>query len=183
MRILRTLAAAAVLLSPIGRTDVRNCLCDPARPETMQARECSLCGVAEGQPAQPEFFSIRDSNPRKPNRWLILPRLHGRKPEELASMTAEQRDRYWTAAIAKGRELWGDGWGLAINSLERRTQCHMHIHIGKLREGVEDDRVVVVNGPADLPLPRESDGMWVHPVEGKLHAHFGNETPELLLER
>ena len=90
---------------------------------------------------------------------------------------------YWTAAIAKARELWGDGWGLAVNSLERRTQCHMHIHIGKLAAGAEDSRFVVVAAPADIPLPRQDDGLLVHPVSGGLHVHYGNDSPELLLER
>jgi hypothetical protein len=84
-------------------------------------------------------------------------------------------------AIAKAKELWGDSWGLAINSLETRTQCHMHIHIGKLMDGMEDGRFVVVDGPADIPLPREGDGLWVHPAAGRLHVHWGNDSPELLL--
>jgi diadenosine tetraphosphate (Ap4A) HIT family hydrolase len=171
------------MLLPLGRADVRNCACDVARPETMEVRECSLCRAVEAQPREPAFFAIRDASPNKPNRWLAVPRFHVRNPEDLAGMTAEQRAAYWTVAIAKARELWGDGWGLAINSLALRTQCHMHIHIGKLRDGVEDSHFVTVAGPADIPLPREGDGMWVHPAGGKLHVHWGNEAPELLLER
>ncbi len=170
-----------MLLLSLGRADVRNCACDPARPESKEQRECSLCRVADAQPPEPAFFAIRDANPRKPNRWLALPRFHGGNPQDLAGMTPEERTAYWKFAIAKAHELWDDGWGLAINSLAQRTQCHMHIHIGKLREGVEDDQFVVVAGAADIPLPKEGDGMWVHPVAGKLHVHFGNETPEMLL--
>jgi hypothetical protein len=176
-------AAAWLLLLAPARTDVRDCACDPARPETMQARECSLCRAADAEPPGPEYFAIRDANPNKPNRWLAMPRFHGRNPQHLAGMTAAERTAYWTAAIARARELWGDKWGLAINSLERRTQCHMHIHIGELREGVEDDRFVAVDGPAAIPLPREDDGLWVHPAGNKLHAHWGNDSPELLLRR
>ncbi len=182
MRYFRIFAAAALWLLPLGRADVRNCTCDPARPETMAARECSLCRAADAQTPGAEFFVIRDANPNKPNRWLAIPRFHGRNPQDLAGMTAEQRTAYWTVAIQKARELWGDGWGLAINSLERRSQCHMHIHIGKLVDGAEDDRFVTVSGPADIPLPREGDGLWVHPASGKLHVHFGNDAPELLLQ-
>jgi hypothetical protein len=182
VRYLRILALGVLFLASPGRPDVRNCICDFARPETMQGRECSLCRAADAQPARPEFFAIHDASPNKPNRWLALPRFHGRNPQDLAGMTVEQRAAYWTVAIAKARELWGDGWGLAINSVERRTQCHMHIHIGRLRDGVEDDQFVTVDGPAGIPLPREGDGLWVHPASGGLHVHHGNDAPELLLE-
>ena len=183
VRVFRWLAAVLVILMPLGRADVRGCKCDVARPETMAARECSLCRAVEAQPLEPAFFTIRDASPTKPNRWLAVPRFHGRNPQDLAEMTAEQRAAYWTVAIAKGREMWGDGWGLAVNSLELRSQCHMHIHIGKLRNGTEANRFSTVAGPADIPQPRRDDGIWVHPAAGKLHVHFGNESPELLLER
>jgi CDP-diacylglycerol pyrophosphatase len=183
MRHFRILGAAVLWVLPLAQGDVRSCACDAARPETMESRECALCRAADEQPAGTAYFAIRDANPTKPNRWLALPRYHGRNPQDLDGMTPEQRTDYWTFAIAKGREIWGEKWGLAINSLERRSQCHMHIHIGKLSEGVEDDRMVIVDGPADIPLPREGDGMWVHPVGGKLHVHFGDDSPELLLMR
>ncbi len=175
--------ALCVVLLSASLADVRQCMCDSARPETMSARECSLCRVADAQPEWPPFFFIRDASPNKPNRWLALPRFHRRNPQDFAEMTAAERAAYWTATIAKARELWGDAWGLAVNSTDRRTQCHMHIHIGKLREGVENESFVVVNGPGDIPLPREGDGLWVHPAAGKLHVHTGDPAPELLLER
>jgi hypothetical protein len=183
MRCFRIVAAGILFLAPLGEADVRQCICDAAQPQTMESRECGLCRVADAQPPEPAFFAVRDSNPTKPNRWLELPRSHGRNPQDLAGMTAAQRAAYWTAAIAKARELWGDGWGLAVNSLERRSQCHMHVHIGKLAAGAEDSHFVDVASPADIPLPRENDGLWVHPVSGRLHVHFGNDSPELLLER
>jgi len=96
-------------------------------------------------------------------------------------MTAAQRTAYWTVAIAKARQLWGDDWGLAVNSLEARTQCHIHIHIGKLRDRVEDDHFEVVDGPADIPLPRSGEGIWIHPVGGKLHTHWGEPAAEFKL--
>ena len=170
------------LLAP-AYADVRNCLCDIARPETLAARECSLCKAAEAQPAGPAFFLLRDANPNKPNRWLALPRFHGHNPQDMADMTPDERTAYWTFTISRAREFWGDGWGLAINALERRTQCHAHIHIGRLREGVENDSFSVVDGPEAIPLPLEGDGLLVHPAGGKLHVHTGDQAPELLLER
>ena len=183
MRIPLPLAALCVLVLPAGLADVRTCICDSARPETMSARECSLCRVADAQPEKPPFFFVRDASPNKPNRWLALPRFHRRNPQDFTEMTAAERTAYWTATIAKARELWGDAWGLAVNSTDRRTQCHMHIHIGKLREGVENESFMVVDGPAEIPLPREGDGLWVHPAGGRLHVHTGDPAPELLLER
>jgi len=183
MRFLRTLVATVLLLLPLGRADVRGCGCDVARPETMAATECQLCRLAEAQPAEPQFFFVKDANPTKPNRWLALPRFHGVSPQDLAGMTAAQRTGYWTAAIAKARELWGSQWGVAMNGLERRTQCHAHMHIGKLLDGVEDDGFVVVDSPAEIPVPPDGTGIWVHPVGNKLHVHVGDQAAELVLER
>jgi hypothetical protein len=177
------LPLAVLLILSMGRADVRGCACDVAKPETMAARECSLCREAEAQPPEPRFFFIKDNTPTKPDRWLELPRFHGASPQDLAGMSAADRTAYWTAAIAKARELWGGQWGLAMNGLERRTQCHAHIHIGKLLDGVENDRFVVVNGPADIPVPSDGTGVWVHPVGNRLHAHLGDQAAELVLER
>jgi diadenosine tetraphosphate (Ap4A) HIT family hydrolase len=183
MGYLRFLGVAVLWVLPLAQADVRDCACDTAHPETLESRECALCRAADEQPAGTTYFAIPDANPTKPNRTLALPRYHGSNPQELSGMTADQRTAYWTFAIAKARDLWGEQWGLAVNNLERRSQCHMHIHIGKLNEGVEDDRMVIVDGPADIPLPREGEGLWVHPSAGKLHVHWGNPTPELLLMR
>jgi diadenosine tetraphosphate (Ap4A) HIT family hydrolase len=176
-------AALALLFFQATHADVRSCQCDLQRPETLAARECSLCKAAEAQPQQPAFFVIRDASPNKPNRQLALPRFHGRNPQDLGDMTADQRAAYWKFAIEKAREAWSEDWGLAVNSVERRTQCHAHIHIGKLRPGVESDIFTDVDGPADIPLPRDGDGLLVHPAGRKLHVHTGNDAPELMLER
>jgi len=162
---------------------VRSCACDHSVPEALITRECSLCKAADGQAGDAPFFVIRDANPNKPNRWLALAKAHSRGAQDLSSLTPEQRIAYWTFAIDKGRQDWGDGWGLAVNSLERRTQCHVHIHIGKLKDGVEQLPLTVVGDVASIPLPREGDGMLVHPAGGKFHVHYGDEAPELLLEK
>jgi hypothetical protein len=179
----RILTPCVLLLLAIGHADVRECGCDVARPETLAARECSLCKEVEGHPATPEFFTLRDSNPNKPNRLLAVPRFHGSNPQHLGNMPADQRTAYWTFAIAKAREAWGEQWGLAINSVDFRTQCHMHIHMGKLREDVENGYFRVAATPADIGTPEEMDGMWVHPADGKFHVHTANKTPEILLYR
>jgi len=179
----RFLAVLALLLLVPAHADVRNCQCDVAVPATLEARECSLCKEVEKYPADIPYVFVRDTNPNKPNRWLVLPRFHGKRPQQLLEMTPEQRTGYWRAAFVKARELWGEEWGIAFNSTERRTQCHMHMHIGKLLPGQEDDRFVVVDGPESIPVPHEGDGMWVHPVSGRYHVHNGEPAGELKLQK
>ena len=165
----------------LGHADVRGCMCDVARPETMQARECGLCRLAEEQPADVRFFFTKDINPTKPNRLLILPRKHYPGPHSLSEMSPEERTAFFTAAIDKARELWGDGWGIAINADATRTQCHTHMHIGKLLPDVENDDFVVADGPASVPVPPDGGGMWIHPVDGKLHVHFAKIAEPVLM--
>jgi hypothetical protein len=98
-------------------------------------------------------------------------------------MTAAERTRLWTAAVQKARELWGEDWGIAINGDTARTQCHTHIHIGRLLKGVETDHFVVVDGPAQIPVPEEGYGLWIHPAGGKLHVHLGERNTETVLLR
>jgi len=169
-----------LLLSALSPADVRNCACDVANPQSMARHECGLCSEAEKQPQDAPVFFLKDINPRKPNRWLALPRAH---THSFAAMTPAQRLAFWTAAIAKARQLWGDQWGLAVNSDEHRTQCHLHVHIGKLLEGVEAPDFVVVDGPADIPVPRGGSGFWIHPQGGKLHVHLGEQVAETVLLR
>jgi hypothetical protein len=168
--------------APIG-ADVRGCACDIAKPETLEARECGLCRAAESQPAEPPIFFLKDNNPRKPNRMLALPRAHGTGQHSLADMSPQNRLLLWTAAIGKAREIWGDQWGLAINGETARTQCHAHIHIGKLLAGIETSQFMVVNGPAQIPVPTEGSGLWVHPAGAKLHVHLNEQITETVLLR
>ena len=170
------------LVVPLG-ADVRGCACDIAKPETLEARECGLCREAESQPPEPAVFFLKDNNPRKPNRLLALPRAHGSGQNSLADMTPQQRLTLWSSAIAKARETWGDDWGLAINGEMARTQCHAHIHVGKLLAGIETRQFVVVNGPAQIPVPADGTGMWVHPAGPKLHVHLNEQITETVLLR
>ena len=55
---------------------VVDCPCDHARPATLTARVCGLCRTASEQ--ETEFYFLKDINPRKPNRYLALPRPHDR---------------------------------------------------------------------------------------------------------
>lgn len=178
------LLAAALAMGSCFAADMRKCECDLSDPSKFDARHCSLCREAEKHPDEPAVFYVKDVNPRKPNRWLALPRAHFDGPEGLAAMPPAQRAALWTAAIAKARELWGEEWGIAINGDDVRTQCHAHVHIGKLLQGVETaTSVMVVNGPAEIPVPADRTGIWIHPVKGKLHVHLGEQITETVLLR
>jgi hypothetical protein len=127
-------------------------------------------------------FSIPDNSKLKPNRWLALPRIHTPgKMEMLGDLPAETRKALWAEAIARGQLLWGEHWGLAINGVAVRSQCHLHIHIGRLIDGVEFGDFTVVNDPSEIPDSGEM-GIWVHPVAGKLHVHR-EMSPETVLLR
>jgi len=100
-----------------------------------------------------------------------------------AKLTAAERTEFWTAAIARARGMFGERWGLALNGDEARSQCHTHVHIGRLREDVEDGQPQVVAGPADIPVPKDGSGMWIHLAGDKLHVHLGEQGTEGVLER
>jgi CDP-diacylglycerol pyrophosphatase len=169
-----------LLFSAFSSADVRNCVCELSSPESMAKRECGLCREAEKQPPDGAVFFLKDINPRKPNRWLALPRAH---IHSFAEMTPEQRTAFWTAAIRKATELFGDRWGLAYNGDASRTQCHAHVHIGKLLDDVETQNFVEVDGPADIPIARDGSGFWIHPNGSRLHVHLGEEITETVLLR
>jgi hypothetical protein len=164
--------------------DVRACNCDTGNIAEMEKhRECSLCVVAAKQPPYVEVFFLKDANPTKPNRLLALPRVHTPGSHPLSSLSPETRLVLWSAAITKARETWGDAWAIAYNGEERRTQCHAHLHIGKLLPDQEDSNFIVVSGPAEIPAPKDGTGLWVHPVEDKLHVHLGRQVNESVLMR
>ena len=164
--------------------DVRQCACDPGKPETMSSRECSLCSEAEKQTGAAEIFFLKDVNPRKPNRWLALPRTHAAGGHHLHNEPIALQATLWREAIAKAQELWGPtDWGLAYNGDVHRTQCHGHVHIGKLLKGLAPGKYVDVAGPASIRLPEDGTGIWVHPVGGKLRVHYGEGITETVLLR
>jgi hypothetical protein len=175
------LLAALAVLPALGQ--VRNCDCDLARPETLAARDCGLCREAEKQTPDTEIFFLKDINPRKPNRLLALPRKHGPGTHSLAAMTPDERTRLWTAAIEKASSLWGTQWALAVNGDDVRTQCHAHIHIGKLIDGLETATLVEVRSAAEIPVPDDGSGLWVHPEGSRLHVHLREQLTETVLLR
>ena len=177
-----TRVIGALLVAGALPADISTCACDPEKPETLTVRQCSLCVEAEKQPAGIAVFFLKDANPSKPNRWLALPRVHGPGGHPLSGLTAEQRTELFQAAIEKAQSLWGDGWGIAYNGDEKRTQCHAHLHIGKLLDGNENDNAVTIGSVAEIPAP-ERTGLWMHPLGKQLHVHLGEQVNETRLMR
>jgi diadenosine tetraphosphate (Ap4A) HIT family hydrolase len=161
---------------------IPSCNCDGAKPETLTQRFCSLSNEAERQPGAPDHFFLKDINPRKPNRTLALPRRHGLGRYRLDDLTAAERTALWTAAIGKARELWGDDFAVAYNGDKVRTQCHIHIHIGKLNTAARLENYIEVRTPAEIPAPNGS-GIWIYSVNGKLRVHTGEQITETALIR
>jgi CDP-diacylglycerol pyrophosphatase len=184
---MRTLACLLLVIGTAwSQTAAVNCACDHAVPATLEARECSLCVEADKQPrdeAPFQIFFLKDASPRKPNRTLAVPIRHDKGQQDMRQLTPEQRAIFWKAAIAKAQQLWPDAWGLAINSETVRTQCHLHIHIGKLNEGVEESGGVTVATPEQFPLTESGRGIWLHPVAGGFHVHTDREIAEPMLVR
>lgn len=181
MRLACFAAAFLWLASPL-RADVSQCACDPADPESLKARNCSLCLEAEKQPPGIEFFLLKDINPRKPNRWLALPRLHRPGAHELRDYPKEARDRLWRFAVQAAREKFGEEWGIAYNGSRVRTQCHLHLHIGRFARAAENSRFLLVRRVEEIPAPEEG-GLWVHPAPGGFHVHTGEQITETVLVR
>ncbi len=158
------------------------CPCDPHEAETLRERQCSLCERVEKEPLSTPVIFVQDNSPKKPDRLLALPRQHSAGMHQMSALPPDVRTELWRAAIAKAQELWGDHWGLAYNAERLHTQCHVHIHIGKLIDGVEWGEFKVVSNPEEIPLPI-ADGLWIHPVNGKLHVHLGEQVTENVLLR
>ena len=162
------------------RADIRTCSPQAPAPHEATGWQYSLYRSVQKAVGDGPVVFLKDINPTKPNRWLAVPRKYYVR---LADMPAAERTQLWRAAIQKAKDLWVDDWGLAINGDLRRTQCHLHIHIGKLLRGVESDNYVVVGRVTQFPVPRDGTGLWVHPHKGAYHVHLGEQLTETVLLR
>ena len=171
------------LAPPRAAADVRGCDCKLNDPESMQKRECSLCREADRQPAGVEFFVLRDANPRKPNRWLVLPKAHGAGSHSLHSLSKRDRTRLWAFAIAEAKKRFGpEDWGVAYNGAIVRTQCHLHVHIGRFIPAAENSKFKLVRRIEDFPAPAEG-GVLIHPLRGGYRVLTGEDIMETALVR
>lgn len=177
---MRLVFPAGLFCAALLHADIVTCACDVSNPATLDARQCSLCREAEKQSADATVFFLKDVNATKPNRWLALPRVHDRSIDQL---TPEQRTGLFAAGIAKAKELFGDDWAIAYNAPSVQTQCHVHVHVGKLIQGVETDRFITVTKIEDIPVPPKGEGFWLHPQGNLFHVHTGEQITETVLLR
>lgn len=169
-------------VSMLGAVD--RCACNPAEVETLRERACSLTNVAAKQSGDLDIFFLKDANPRKSNRTLVLPsRIVPGEMHELRHLSAAERNKLWRQAIAKAKELWGDDWGVAYNGVKVRTQCHLHLHIGKLLKGVDSGEAIYVRRVEDIPIPQDGTGLWIHPAGDRLKIHLNEQICETVLLR
>ena len=158
------------------------CQCDLTNPESLKLRQCSLCVEAEKHPKDVEFFVLKDVNPRKPNRWLVLPREHDDGQHPIHQLPVAVRQRLWKFAVQAAKEKFGEEWAIAYNGSEVRTQCHLHIHVGRFIRAAENSKFRIVKRPEDFPGP-ELTGVWIHPVPGGYHVHENEQIMETALVR
>lgn len=83
----------------------------------------------------------------------------------------------------KAKSLFGEQWAVAYNAPSVQTQCHVHVHLGKLIPGVETKQFVTVSKAEDIPVPSGGEGCWIHPQGAVLHVHTGEQITETALER
>ena len=79
--------------------------------------------------------------------------------------------------------MWGGQWGVAYNGQLERTQCHAHIHVGRLLKGLAPGHYYDVARVEDIRIPQDGSGLWVHPVGEKLRVHHGEQITETVLLR
>lgn len=185
----RRLVLALVLLLGMGAfwalanppLPVVGCPCDHADPDTLGARVCSLCRTADEQ--TDAVYFLKDINPAKPNRYLALLKAHGSGLQAIGDMAPAEREAVWQAAIERAEELFGPRWGLAHNSYFFRTQCHAHIHMGPLSPEVRDEGGTLYDAPGNFPAVKASQGIWVHPKQGRYCVHLDRDLAEVVLIR
>ena len=171
--ILRSFAALVIAfsLTAFAQEPLR-CLCDHSTHAAYDQRNCGLCAEVDKAPNNVDVVFVKDNDPKKPHRWLALPREHAAQSFQLlGDVPQDQRAELWRQAIERAKQDWGDRWGLAINGTRARGQCHLHIHIGRLIDAVEWGEALTVDGPEQIPDPGLL-GVWVHPLKGKLHVHI-----------
>lgn len=163
------------------RADVRDCTCDLNIPAVRASSMCALCVAAENQPRFEVVFLLKDADPAKPNGWLAVTTGRHEGANPLLKMAEAERIAFWSLAVQKAFDLWGDGWAIAMNGAMTETQCHAHAHIGKFLGEKATDHGAYIDGIEDLPVLFDARGLWFHPSGGRLHVHVGVEDAESVL--
>jgi hypothetical protein len=214
------LAAGLVALGGGPVAAQHECLC-----RTVSRDPCALCKVVDGfrgqgkgplaADANPLFAGdatapfagavvIRDANPTKSRRFLALP-LSEAHPESsgmqmFRDLPDAQQEALIRTALAAAESLPASAGpvGIAQNGPEgdnRRTQCHIHVHIGRLDPGKDPEDQRLAHAPVEFRLQgqwlekirgRLSDGWLIHPAgKGRYHFHAIDpvNSPEFMLAR
>ncbi|MBI5083967.1 MAG: hypothetical protein HZB13_05145 [Acidobacteria bacterium] len=174
--------AGLLSLAGVAAGDTSQCACDVKKPESLQGRECSLCMEAEKQAPGVEYFVLKDTSPRKPNRWLVLPRAHTAGGHPLHELPAAVRADLWRKAMAVGAEKFGIEFAVAYNGPKVRTQCHTHVHVGRWIPAAATEKFKLVKRVEDIPAPADS-GVLVRPVKGGYLVLTGEQIMETALVR
>ena len=182
---MRTPGIVLLLLgAPLALADMPGCGCDPADAKSMEARECSLSREALAQPSGKPVFFLKDINPRKPNRWLALPSVVRKGENTLSEMSSPGAAQSLDGRHSEGERALGRASGRWLTTAMRSApSANRTCTSGKLIEGVETERFVEVDGPAQIPVPANGEGLWVHPQGRKLHVHLGEQLTESVLLR
>jgi hypothetical protein len=112
----------------------------------------------------------------------VLPKAHAPGGHHLHEMPKEVRTQFWTFAIEQARLKFGEEWAAAYNGPSVRTQCHGHLHIGRLIQAAKISNFKVVKRIEDFPAPSDS-GVWIYPVPGGFRVHTGEQITETALVR
>jgi len=98
-------------------------------------------------------------------------------------MDPAARTRLWKRAIEEAQARFPYGaWGVAYNAETVRTQCHLHVHVGRFIPAAENSHFRLVRRVEDFPAPSEG-GILIHPVGRLYHVHTGEDIMETALVR
>jgi diadenosine tetraphosphate (Ap4A) HIT family hydrolase len=158
------------------------CACDPANPETLKVRNCSLVNEALKQPPEVATFVLKDINPRKPQRWLVLPREYRGGIHPMHDLPRSERLDLWKFAVKTAQEKFGEDWALAYNGPKVRTQCHLHIHVGRWIKAADTTKFKYIARIEDLPNPEDS-GILLRPWKSGFKVLTGEQIMETALVR
>jgi hypothetical protein len=181
VRSVKYLLILAAVAACAPAADMTACVCDFSKPGGAAKIECALSMIARNQPTWEAAFLLKDNSPAKPHQWLALPKGEYGGGSPLSLMKDSERLALWSVAAQKAKDLFGDDWALAMNGADR-SQCHLHIHIGKMKPGSEKGGGIVVDDLSQIPAPSNGNGVWVHPEGGKLHVHTDEVGTEYVLE-
>src|SRR5207248_7930890 len=84
--------------------ELLHCECDHSTHAAYDQRNCGLCAEVDKALSSVEVVFVKDNDPKKPNRWLALPREHAAASFQLLSdVPPSRRTELWRQAIARAQ--------------------------------------------------------------------------------